>query len=439
MQLKQIIGRKGSLREHLIRGASGSFILKIFNTALTLILAVILARVLGVENFGIYAFCLSLVQILTVPAMLGGQQLLVREIAAYRAKGEYHFLRGLLLRFRQASFLVSLVLALAGAAVGYFAYRESAMFVPFLVAMAILPLHTAMQLQGSALRGLRRVLLGQAALMLRPGLVILLVGGAFWFTGKNMGAEAALIAQLKASAVLVTLTFFLLGHSLPKGAKTAKPAYETSRWAKSMLPFVFASGMQILNKETSVVLLGIMETPEDVGLFRVAQRGALLIAFGLQAVNMAMAPAISELSAKGEIKRLQRMISKSIIAVLAFALPVALALIFGGKWIIPFVFGPDYSPAYIPLVILCIGQIVNAGMGSVGVILNMVGLERFNARGMTIAALISLFLNFILIPLFGILGAAIATSASLVIWNVLLYRWLYRETGIVSTIRRRNA
>lgn len=439
MQVNKILGKKGSLREHLIRGASGSLVLKIANTALTLLLAVVLARVLGVKNFGIYAFCLSVIQILTVPAMLGGQQLLVREIAAYRAKGEYHFLRGLLMRFRQASFLASLVLALAGAAVGYFAYSESAMFVPFLVAMAIVPLHTAMQLQGAALRGLRRVLMGQAALMLRPGLVILLVGGAFWFTRKNLGAEAALTAQLTASAVLVMITFFLLRYALPGAAKTAKPGYETSRWVKSMLPFVFASGMQILNKETSVVLLGIMQTPEDVGLFRVAQRGALLIPFGLQAVNMAMAPAVSELFTNGERKRLQRMISKGIMAVLAFALPVALALILGGKWIIPLVFGADYAPAYIPLVILCLGQLVNAGMGSVGVILNMVGLERFNARGVTIAAIISVFLNFVLIPLFGIMGAAIATSASLVTWNVLLYTWLYRETGIVSTIRGRRA
>jgi len=439
VHLNKILGKKGSLREHLIRGASGSFFLQIANTALALFLAIVLARVLGVENFGIYAFCLSLVQILTVPAMLGGQNLLVREVAAYRAKGEYHFLRGLLLRFRQASFLASLVLALAGAAAGYFAYRESAMFVPFLVAMAIVPLHTAMQLQGAALRGLRRVLLGQAALMLRPGLIILLVGGAFWFTGKNLGAEAALTAQLTASAVLVMITFFLLRYALPRAAKTAKPDYETSRWVKSMLPFVFASGMQILNKETSVVLLGIMQTPEDVGLFRVAQRGALLIPFGLQAVNMAMAPTVSELFAKGEIKRLQKMISKSILAVLAFAMPVALGLILGGKWLIPFVFGKDYAAAYIPLVILCLGQVVNAGMGSVGIILNMAGLERYTARGVAIAAVASVVLNFILVPLLGPAGAAIATSTSLIIWNVLLLVWLYRKTGILSTFSLKRA
>jgi O-antigen/teichoic acid export membrane protein len=433
------LNQQASLRKHLIRGASGTLVLKIVNTALALLMAVLLARVLGVENYGIYAFCLSIVQILTVPATLGGPQLLVREVAAYQAKGEYHFLRGLLLRFRQASFLASLVLTLAAATLGYAIYRDSPMLIPFLIAAALIPMHTAMQLQGSALRGLRHVLLGQAALTIRPALVMAIVGSFFWITGRKLGAETALSAQLAASAVLVTFTFVLLQKLLPRAAKNTEPGYETSRWVKSALPFVFASAMQILNNETSVVLLGILQAPEDVGLFRVAQRGAMLIPFGLQAVNMAMGPTIAEMFAKGEKRRLQHMISKSILAVLAFAFPVALVLILGGRWIIPIVFGQEYAPAYLPLVILCLGQLFNAGMGSVAVILNMAGLERFTARGVAIAAGASVLLNFALIPFFGPVGAALATSVSLIIWNVLLFIWLYRETGIVSTVLPMNS
>jgi O-antigen/teichoic acid export membrane protein len=98
------------------------------------------------------------------------------------------------------------------------------------------------------------------------------------------------------------------------------------------------------------------------------------------------------------------------------------------------VFGQEYAPAYLPLVILCLGQLINSSMGSVGLILNMAGLERFTARGVAIAAIASVLLNSALIPFFGPAGAAIATSTSLIIWNVLLFIWLYRETGIVSTV-----
>jgi O-antigen/teichoic acid export membrane protein len=422
-----------SLRTHLIRVASGSIALKISNTALSILMAVVLARLLGVSNFGVYAFCLSVVNILTIPAMLGGQELLVREVAAYQTKCEYQLLRGLLLRFRQASFLASALLALCLAGIGFAFYKGSPMLTPFLISAAILPLYTAMELQGAALRGLRYVLLGQIALTLRPALVVVIVFITFWITRQHLSAESALLAQSGGSAVMVALTALLLHNLLPNQAKNAQPKFEIYKWSKSVLPFVFASGMQVINQETSIVLLGILKSPEDVGYFRVAQRCAMLIPFGLHAINIAIAPTVAEMFAKGEKKLLQRVISKSIFVTLGFAIPVVLTLILFGKLIISFVFGQEFAPAYTPLVILCIGQAVNAGMGSVDLILNMAGLERITALGVAIATITSIVLNLILIPFLGTTGAAIATSFSLALWNVLLFFWLYKATGVVST------
>jgi O-antigen/teichoic acid export membrane protein len=148
---------------------------------------------------------------------------------------------------------------------------------------------------------------------------------------------------------------------------------------------------------------------------------------------MAIAPTVSELFARGEKDRLQNMISKSTWAIMAFALPMVLFLILGGKWLLPIVFGPEYAPAYILLVILCLGQLFNAAMGSVGLLLNMSGFERLTAQGVTIAALSSIILNLILIPIGGPVGAAVAVFTSMVVWNVLLGLWLFQKTGIIST------
>ena len=364
--------------------------------------------------------------------------MLVREVAAYRAKGNYGFLRGLLLRFRMVSLIASVIVALVAAGVGYWFYRESAMIAPFLLAIILVPLYAATKLQGAALRGLRYLILGQISQALRPALVIVVIGFMYWTFGNQLTAESALYAQLAASTVLVAVTFYLLREVLPKEAKTAEPDFETSRWMKSAVPFVFAGAMQTLNKETSTVLLGLFQDPENVGLFRVAQRGAMLIPFGLGTINIVIAPTVSELFVKGEEKRLQRMISKSIIGVLIFSLPVGLFLILFGERLISIVFGEAYEPAYIPMVILCIGQLFSTAVGSVGMILNMVGLERFTARGVAIAALANVILSFVLIPILGVSGAAIASATSLVIWNALLFIWLYRRTGIVSTVRWRS-
>jgi O-antigen/teichoic acid export membrane protein len=421
-----------SLRNYLIRGTFGSLWIKLSQTLLSFALAVTLARLLGVDGFGRYTFCLSIVSLLSIPSMLGGQQLLTREVSAYNAKGELHFLFGLLRRIRQASAVASIVLALLATGVGLWIYQESLLKWPFLISMLLIPLMTAMNLQCAVLRGLRYVLLGQVGLVLLPALILFLIFCMFYFQRPALTPASALAAYGVSAGLLVVATHVLIRLVLPKSILPIKPAYETFRWMHSIMPFMFAGGMQLMDKEISVVLLGAMQGSEAVGLFRVAQRGSDIVPFGLLAVNMAIAPIIAELFSKGEKQRLQHIIGKSITAVMAFATPVALVLIIGGRWLLPFVFGKQYTSAYVPLVILCLGRLVNSCVGSVGVILNMVGLERLVARGITVAVLTNVILNVTLIPLWGPTGAAIASSTSLVIWNVLLALWLYRKTGIIS-------
>lgn len=424
-----------SLRNHLVLGSFGSLGLKLGQTLFSLVWAVVLARLLGVDGFGIYVFCISIVNLLTIPTMLGGQQLLVREVAAYNVRNELHFFFGLLRRMRQATTAASILLSLCAAGVGWWIYQESPLRWPFLIAMSLIPLITAMNLQGAVLWGLRHVLLGQANRVLLPALCLVLITCIFWFKRSAVTPTIALSAYATSAGLLVIATHVVMQLVFPKSTTPIKPAYENSRWMRSMLPFMFSDAMQMLNNETSVVLLGAMQGTEAVGLFRVGQQGAGLVTFGLLAVNMAIAPIVAELYAKGETQRLQHMISRSIIAIMAFAIPVALCLILGGRWLLPLVFGRQYTSAYIPMVILCLGQLVNACAGSVGLILNMVGLEHLVAQGVAIAALTNVALNAVLIPFWGPTGAAIASSTSLAIWNVLLALWLYKRTGIVSTLK----
>jgi len=432
---KDAMNRRPSLRTSLIRNASGSVVLKTTSTALTLVMTVVLARALGTQGFGVYAFCLSIANILTVPAMLGGQQLLVREIAAYKAQARDDFLRGLLLRFRQASSLASILIALAAAACGAWVYRTSQALLPFVLAMGLIPLLAGMQLNSAALRGLRHVLLGQAAKTLRPLLITVSILVLSWQTAEMIELEAALTVQIGTVGALFACTHLVLRKLLRQEVQPVRPSFETRKWIASIAPFVLAAGIHIVNNEISLVLLGALDSPEAVGFFRIAQRGALLIPFGQQAVNMAMGPVVAELYAKRDLERLQRMVSTGVLGVLAFALPLALGLVLGGRWLIPAVFGNEFSPAYMPLVILCLGQVVSVSLGSVGVILNMTGFENMTAQAGALAAGLNVALNLTLIPLFGPIGAAFAASTALVFWNVVLFVRLYRRTGIISSVR----
>jgi O-antigen/teichoic acid export membrane protein len=103
------------------------------------------------------------------------------------------------------------------------------------------------------------------------------------------------------------------------------------------------------------------------------------------------------------------------------------------------VFGAEYESAYVPLVILCVGQLVNASMGSVGALLNMTGHERDTTKSILVAAVVNVALNLSLVPHWGIIGAAVATASTLTVWNLIMWHKVRARIGIEPSLffRRR--
>jgi O-antigen/teichoic acid export membrane protein len=86
-------------------------------------------------------------------------------------------------------------------------------------------------------------------------------------------------------------------------------------------------------------------------------------------------------------------------------------------WILK-LFGQEFVAGTESLRILCIGQIINASTGSVGLILNMTGHEKYNVMSLSLGTGINLLLNLLLVPQFGLIGAAIAAATSMIVWNL---------------------
>jgi len=218
----------------------------------------------------------------------------------------------------------------------------------------------------------------------------------------------------------------------PQSAKEVIPKYRKSEWLKSSLTLCIAGSASIVNQQISVVMLGSMIGPEEAGIFDVARKIVIPISFVLAAVNMPLAPAIAGLYAKGDMQRLQHLITKSARLILITSFPIALAFIMFGNWIL-YIFGKEFSGGGTALAILCVGQLINAGMGSVAILLNMTSHEQDTVRGIVIAAVINVTLNAVLIPIWELEGAAVANTISMVTWNVLLAMWVYKRLGIYST------
>jgi len=259
--------------------------------------------------------------------------------------------------------------------------------------------------------------------------VILLVG-SLALMGSELNAVRAIQFNVMGALLAFLLGGFFLFKALPLNVRNAEPKYDLKPWVGSFLPLSLFAGLQLLDSQASVLFLGFLATPEEVGLFRVAATGAALVAFGLNAVNMAMAPQISRLYSAGELQKLQRTITLSTRIVALVSFPVALIFIIFGKAIIGFVFGQEYVSAAPALAILCIGQLVNASAGSVALVLNMTGNEKYTIIGAVTALLTNCVLSVLLVPAYGLLGAAIGFSISLSAWNILLMFFAKKYTGV---------
>lgn len=409
----------------LARRSIASLALKLLHAVLTVVVAVLLARALGPAQFGVYAFAFAVTTVLAIPVQFGLPMLVVREIAAGRARSDAAAIQGIW-RFSLRFVLVGSALVILAAAIALalgWGQLASASRWTFLWTLTLVPLLALGALYGAALRGFDRVVLGQLpdhvlrlAIFATSILTILAWGG-------ELTAPRAMGLHVNAAALALLAAYAFLDrvHSVRSIGGEADPA-RFRRWMLATMPLGFIAAAQIVNTRADTLLLGIFSGAESVGLYQVAVQGAQAVALALGAINLVVAPRFAQLHQQGDTANLQRLVTLSARAVVLMAVPVVLILIIFGGWIIRWAFGAGYQSAHLPLAILVVGQLANAGFGSVGVLLNMTGHERATARGLALAAGLNLVLNFALIPSFGVNGAAAATAISLLLWNVMLWQ-----------------
>lgn len=418
----------------LVTGSAGALVVRVGGTACMLLLQVLLARFMGLEEYGNYIYAFTWLAILSTVGCAGLDTSALRFVADYRARGEWGLLRGFLRRSAVLVLTPSALLALA--LVGVLTlfqerFSESLLRV-FLVAAVLVPALALMLLLSSALRGLRKVviaLLPQS--VLRP---VLLGGGVFLVSVLFDGpppAATVMGLDLMVVAVLAAGMAYALGRALPADVASAAPRFETRRWMSTALPLVVITGIRLAMNRLDILLIGVFLSTAMSGIYAAASQIASLLSFGLLAVNMIAAPLFSQLFAEGRMEDLQRIARQSAQGAFVFSLVMGAVVIAGGRLLLS-LFGPEFVAGYPALTVLVVSQVVNAYAGSVGFLLSMTGHEREAARLTALAGLLGLALNALLIPILGLIGAALATGVAVAVWNLLLIWRAFERLGIRS-------
>jgi O-antigen/teichoic acid export membrane protein len=425
-----------ALSGRLAKGGIATSIVKASARILSVLVIMIAARTLGAEEYGTFAFALTVAALMAIPAQLGMPHFLTREVSVYLVKNEYGSFKGLLRRSGQLVLAVSVGVALLGLIIVHHLPENHGAIDRNVMQLALLliPFLSLASIRVGALRGLGAVVQAQLPEeLVRPlAFLLLLIGTYYLAVDVELDATTAMWFQIVASAVGFLFGAWLLMRSYPPAAKSALPATETRRWVMGAMPFTLIATGNLIALQADVLVLGLLSTAEDVGVYRVVWLAASLVIFGVNVVDAVVAPHIARLFESGDKERLQRIVTLSARWALAMSIPFVLVFAIFGEDLLRLMFGEEFARGYTALLILTLGQVFNASRGVVGQLLMMTGNAWYATTGIGISAVANVILNVALVPKFGIEGAAMATAGSMVIWGVLMMYWAKVRTGIVS-------
>jgi O-antigen/teichoic acid export membrane protein len=413
-----------------------AFAVNVAGTGLGFAVQVLLARVLGVQGFGIYAYVIAWIGVLSMLATLGFQNVLLRFASAYSATEEWDSLRGLT---RYADLRVGLAGVAIGVATAAVVLLSSAdlqadLTQTFMVAGVIVPVLALLMVRSSLARAFGLVVIALAPQSaLRHATVLVLMGlvavAAPWLASPQL-AMATLLCGTVLGLAVVSIA---LRRARPAAIGAVQPREKAAEWRRVAIAFLAIAGIQVLIARIGVMMVGWLADTTVAGIYAAAAGIATLAAFTLTAVNVIFAPSIAALHARGDTSALQAMVTMTSRWATAAAVAISLPLLIFAETAL-WLFGPEFVSGANALRILLIGQIVNAAAGSVGALLGMTGHERQSAAALAAAAIIQVGLNLALVPTFGLVGAATATAVSMTAWNLAFAVMVWRYLGIIPGV-----
>lgn len=413
------------------------FCIKLFSLALAFLMGVIATRLMTLREYGIYSYVTNWLFLLQIISIFGLNQIVVKEISRYYFTENWNSVKGIVSWSNKVVLGFALILCIiSSTAVFFYGNITSFLYTKETIILFIsLPLLALTVLRQNTLHGLQKTELSQLPLLIIQPVMFLVSICLIKLVNLNLRSgiefDLELIAWLKLLSVVsgfIAASFFL-SLSLPKTYKFVEPEYKINLWKEKMLPCLLIGSTYLISNRVDIFMLGLMSSPESVGLYTVASRGGELVSFATIAGSMAFIPTISTLVDQRNFKLLQSKYTRVTKLTSVGALLIALSLCLFGRYYL-LLFGKEYLEAYFSLIILSVGQLIIAFIGPSGHVLTMSGNERVHAVNVVFGFLLNIVINIFMIPFFGMNGAAVATLISTGFLNISMSFAMYKKLNL---------
>ncbi len=416
-----------------------AFAIRIAGAALAFVSQIVLARLMGRFEYGVFVFVWVLMILFGNLACLGFPTAVIRFLPQYEASGNHDAVRGLNATARLFVVAVSGALALIGAILLYaFSGKIEHYYVMpvFLGLIAVPMIALGDVLDGTARAKHWPIMALSPTFLIRPTLILLFMLAAV-LAGAPRDAVTAMAAALAGAFASVLLQYLAVTLRLRRHYPSGAKATEFNAWLAVAFPIFLVEGVGYLLTNSDVIVVGIFLDPEEVAVYFAAAKTMALVHFVYFAVKAAIGPRFAAIIAENDRSKLAAFATEATRWTFFPALAVGLAVLAAGQFLLS-LFGAAFAEGQVVMAILLAGILVKALVGPAEVLLTMADKQMLCVYLYAAALVANISLNVILIPHFGIEGAAIAGAAAMTVEALLLHLAVRHALGITlfALIRR---
>ncbi len=410
-RLKKSISNVNSDSSEMIVNISVGILIKVISVLSGLLLNVILARTVGVQETGLYYLSMTIIIIASVISTFGLRNTITRYVASKMVDNDWGAIKVIFNKSLSITSVIAIIITLyifinaSTIANGLFNKAESEIAITWM-SMAILPFSISLII-ASAIKGMHLV---RIALIIES--VLIPVGTTIGILCLYSFYEeiGLYLSYVIATTLTAIFAYFFWQLRMPKICNIHNK-FPTKIILESCVPMFLSNLSGMVIQWFPILFLGILATTDEVGLYAIAYRTAMLVGFLLLAINSFIAPKISVLYNKGEIKKIHSLAILSTRIMIFLTTPIFLLILIYPDSIMS-IFGNDFKGGTSALLLLAIGQFVVILVGPVGMLLAMTGNESIIKKSSLISALICILICIFFIPDYGIIGAAFAGMIS---------------------------
>ncbi|MBR76461.1 MAG: hypothetical protein CMD36_00870 [Flavobacteriales bacterium] len=407
--------------------------IKVLGAVMAFLFNIFLARKLGAEQTGVFYLCYTVLMIAIVFSRLGIDNVLLRNVASFNNKKRYQDLKSIFVGSMKivlfSSLIVSLLLYFLSETLAIYLFKNPKMLNSLrLILIAIIPYSLSL-IVVAGLKGLKKI--GEATII-ESVVIPTFSAVVLYFMLEGANIKDFVSSYVIGFFLLICLAFFFWERNTSFiKEKTLRVDYK--KILNSSIPLLWVSAMFLVNTWADRIFLGYYSSAEDVGVYSISVKIALLVSFILGAVNSASSAKFSEYYNNKNIQKLSYYCNKATNMMVIFSFPVLIILIIFSNKILS-VFGSEFVVGSTILTILCLAQFVNVATGSVGQILAMSNNEKYLKKSIFAGMGVNIILNIILIPKLNMTGAALATGISWVISTMFALYYVKKKLDFIACV-----